>query len=80
MKVWNVNGGNFRTPPLWGLGHNLEVLRRNGRAVLFLHDGSATSIDAAIQKHTGDAAASKNSYNALTPQQRENVVKFVETL
>ncbi len=80
MKVWNVNGGNFRTAPLWGLGHNLEILRRNGRAELYMHDGSATSIDAAIQKHTGDAAAARASYNALTPQQRENVVKFVETL
>ncbi len=80
MKIWNVNGGNFRTAPLWGLGHNLEILNRNGRATLFMHDGSATSVDAAIQKHTGDGAAARGAYNALTPEQRQNVVKFVQTL
>ena len=50
MKVWNVNGGSFRTAPLWGLGHNIDLLIRNGRAIRYMHDGSATSVDAAIQK------------------------------
>ena len=80
MKVWNVNGGNFRTPPLWGLGHNIDILNRNGRAVLFLHDGSATSIEEAIQAHSGDAASSRSAYNGLSSSEKQNLVKFVESL
>lgn len=80
MKVWNVNGGNYRTPPLWGLGHNIDLLERNGRAVLFLHDGSATSVEEAIQAHSGDAESSLEAYNALDGETKANLVKFIETL
>lgn len=80
MKVWNVNGGTFRTAPLWGLGHNIRLLQRNGRAIRYMHDGSATSVDAAIQKHDGAAASSRTQYNALSATDRANVVKFVESL
>ena len=80
MKVWNVNGGSFRTAPLWGLAHNIDLLTRNGRAIRFMHDGSATSVDAAIQKHDGSAASSRTQYNALSATDRANIVKFVESL
>ncbi|HMN47222.1 MAG TPA: family 31 carbohydrate-binding protein [Povalibacter sp.] len=80
MKTWNVNGGSFRTAPLWGLGHNIALLQRNGRALRFMHDGSATSVDAAVQKHDGAAATSRAQYNALSATDRANIVKFVESL
>ncbi|HKU16168.1 MAG TPA: family 31 carbohydrate-binding protein [Steroidobacteraceae bacterium] len=80
MKVWNVNGGSFRTAPLWGLGHNIDLLQRNARAIRYMHDGSATSVDAAIQKHDGAAASARTQYNALSTTDRANVVKFVESL
>ena len=41
MRIWSVNGGSFRTPPLWGIGHNLVILRKNNKEILFMHDGSA---------------------------------------
>lgn len=80
MKLWSVNGGTFRTPPLWGLAHNIDLLQRNGRALRFLHDGSATTVDGAIQKHDGAAAASRTQYNALSATDKANLVKFVESL
>ena len=80
MQNWNVNGGSFRTPPLWGLGHNIRLLNDNGRALLFLHDGSATSVDQAIQAHDGDAASARAAYNALSGSDQSDVVSFVETL
>ena len=80
MKFWNVNGDRFRTAPLWGLGHNLDLLRRNGRAALFMHDGSATSIEEAIQKHDGDAANSRSAYNSLSGAQKTNLRNFVKSL
>jgi chitodextrinase len=80
MKVWNVNGGSFRTPPLWGLAHNIDLLQRNGRTLRFLHDGSATTVDAAIQAHDGAAASSRTQYNALSATDKANIVKFVQSL
>jgi hypothetical protein len=80
MMVWNVNGGSYRTAPLWGLGHNLDLLRRNARPALFMHDGAATSVDAAIQLHDGDASAERDAYNARSQIERDNLVKFVSTL
>ncbi len=80
MKIWNVNGGNYRTAPLWGLGHNLDLLNRHGRAVLFMHDGSATSLRAAINKHSGDAATVTAKFNALTETQKTAIESFVQTL
>ncbi|HAP62265.1 MAG TPA: hypothetical protein DCR93_23125, partial [Cytophagales bacterium] len=80
MKLWNVNGGDFRTPPLWGLGRNIDLLERNGKALLFMHNGSATTLDGAIQDHTGDAASSRSAYNGMSAERRANLIKFLETL
>ena len=80
MKLHNLGEGNFRTAPLWGLGHNLEVLTRHNRAILFMHDGGSTSLDAAIARHNGDSAASKAAYNALSAQDQADVDAFVKTL
>ena len=80
MKVWSVNGGRYRTPPLWGIGHNLVILRKNNRAILYMHDGAATSIDEAISQHSGDAAQARGAYNALSASQKQSIVSFVESL
>ena len=80
MRTWFVNGGTFRTAPLWGLGHNIELLSRNGHPLRLMHDGSATNVDQAIQLHDGDAATVRDRYNALSASDRQNIVNFVETL
>ncbi|NME72031.1 di-heme oxidoredictase family protein [Flammeovirga aprica] len=80
MKTHDVNGGTFRTPPLWGLGRNLEILERNGKATLFMHDGSATTIEQAIQKHNGEATSVRDAYNALSAEEKAKIVKFINTL
>ena len=80
MDIWNVNGGYFRTAPLWGLGHNMQLLSDNGLPLLLMHDGSATTVDGAIQLHSDDAANARDNYNALSATQRGNLVSFVETL
>lgn len=80
MRTWDLGEGSFRTPPLWGLGHNIDLLQRNNRDLLFWHDGSATSVDAAIQKHDGDALDVKDAYNELSKRKRDNIVNFVRTL
>ncbi len=80
MKVWDLGDGDFRTPPLWGLGHNIRMLEKNGRALLFMHDGASTSLENAIQRHGGDAASARGAYNNLSSAQRSAVKAFIETL
>jgi CxxC motif-containing protein (DUF1111 family) len=45
-----------------------------------MHDGRANSIDAAVQLHGGEAQNSKNQYNQLSETDRQNLIKFLESL
>lgn len=80
MKVWTVNGGAYRTPPLWGLGHNLQLLERNNRDVLFMHNGQAASIEDAIQLHSQDAAPERAAFDRLSRSDQQDLINFVRTL
>jgi CxxC motif-containing protein (DUF1111 family) len=46
----------------------------------FLHDGRATSIDEAIRLHGGEAASSRDSYDALTDDERSALLEFLGSL
>lgn len=61
---------DMRTAPLWGLG------RRN----VYLHDGRATTIDAAVCAHAGEAAPSRDRYAALPAAQRDRLIAFLRSL
>lgn len=80
MKKHNVMGESFRTPPLWGLGRNIDLLERNNKTLIFMHDGSAGSLEEAIQKHGGEASESRSAYNALSGADKAKLIKFLETL
>ena len=80
MKTWDLGEGEFRTAPLWGLRHNLDLLRRNNRATLFMHDGGSTSIEDAIARHRGTADNVRQQYNALSGSDKQAVVDFVKSL
>lgn len=72
----SATGREWRTTPLWGL----RLMRRflNGDAFL-LHDGRARTVDEAIRLHGGEALASRQAFEALTPAQRAALIDFVET-
>ena len=80
MRLHNLGNGSFRTAPLWGLGTNIRLLDRNGRALRLMHDGSATSIGAAISAHGGDASSVRSAFNALSSNQQTNIINFLRTL
>lgn len=80
MKMHTVTDDSYRTPPLWGLGRNIDLLNRNGKDLLLMHDGRATTLEEAIQSHGGEASASRAAYNELTNEQKANVIKFLKTL
>jgi len=60
----------FRTEPLMGVQYKEA----------FLHDGRAPSIEAAIQLHAGEAAGARDRFLALSPQERDALLRFVSGL
>ncbi|MBL4605557.1 MAG: c-type cytochrome [Flavobacteriaceae bacterium] len=73
----NALTSEWRTPPLWGLG--LSPSTQGGRYFL-LHDGRANSIVDAILFHGGEAENSKNQFQNLSLSEKEDVMKFLESL
>ncbi|MEO8406625.1 MAG: di-heme oxidoredictase family protein, partial [Chitinophagaceae bacterium] len=67
----------WRTPPLWGLG-----LSRNsqGGQYFLLHDGRAKTVEEAILLHGGEATNSRDQFQQLTQQQKQQLIKFLESL
>jgi len=74
-----ARGDEFRTAPLWGLGQR----------IFFLHDGRTSNLLTAIQAHasngngtyqSSEANAVVNSFNALTPTQKQNLLNFLRSL
>jgi CxxC motif-containing protein (DUF1111 family) len=60
----------LRTPPLWGV----RVRSR------LMHDGESVTFNDAIQRHAGEATAVRNQFNALTTQQKSDVIAFLKSL
>lgn len=69
------NGGQatrnmLRTPPLWGLRTRVELM----------HDGASLTRNEAILRHGGQATGVRNSYNALTTTQKNQLIDFLNSL
>jgi CxxC motif-containing protein (DUF1111 family) len=60
----------MRTAPLWGV----RVMTR------FLHDGSATSLSAAILAHDGQGRAARNRFANLRFSDKANLIAFLNSL
>lgn len=71
-----ANGNEWRTPPLWGIGLFETV---NGHTH-YLHDGRARNLNEAILWHGGEAENSKEAYRSLSKQERDLVLKFLNSL
>lgn len=67
----------WRTPPLWGLGLSK---RSQGGQYFLLHDGRATSLEQAIQLHGGEGQVSADGFNSLSAAQKQQLIKFLESL
>ena len=71
-----ANGREWRTPPLWGIGLTPEV---NGHSY-YLHDGRARNLLEAILWHGGEAQAARDAVAAMPKQDREYLLRFIESL
>ncbi len=67
----------WKTPPLWGLG--LSPTTQGGQYFL-LHDGRAESIEDAILFHGGEAENSKLEFQNLSQSEKDDLIKFLESL
>lgn len=60
----------MRTAPLWGLRNETR----------FLHDGSATTLEQAIERHGGQGRASRLGFDALAAEARAALLAFLGSL
>jgi CxxC motif-containing protein (DUF1111 family) len=63
-------GREFRTQPLWGIVANAP----------YLHDGRASTLDAAIRAHAGEAASAQLAYVGAGDGERADLIAFLESL
>jgi len=90
-----ASGGEWRTTPLWGLGLSACVTggvtnptgREGGEICTpdhaYLHDGRARSIEEAILWHGiegSEGQASTDAYKALSEENQQAVLRFLESL
>ena len=73
---FDASGQEWRTPPLWGIGLVETV---NGHT-MFLHDGRARNLTEAILWHGGEGAASRDAFKAMTKEERDALIRFLESL
>jgi len=71
-----ANGREWRTAPLWGIGLTQAV---SGHSY-FLHDGRARNLLEAILWHGGEALQQRDAVVALNTLQRDQLLKFLESL
>jgi CxxC motif-containing protein (DUF1111 family) len=66
----DATGREIRTSPLWGLR----------LITTFLHDGRATTIDAAILAHDGQGRAARDRFAALNARDKARLLAFLMSL
>ena len=69
-------GNEWRTPPLWGIG----LVQTVNKHTNFLHDGRARNLTEAILWHGGEAKSAKDRFKKLSAKEREDVIKFLNSL
>ena len=67
----------WRTAPLWGIGLAEDS---QGGTPFYLHDGRVSTLDAAIDFHGGEASNSRDAFNNLSANEREQLIKFLKSL
>ena len=66
----DAKGHEIRTPALWGLRFRRPLL----------HDGSAASIERAIERHKGEATAASERFAGLSHGEKQDLLTFLRSL
>lgn len=75
-RDFDADGQEWKTRPLWGLGHTQTINPRAG----FLHDGRAKSLEEAILWHDGEGNYSRQKFVKLPAAQRAALLAFLKSL
>ena len=71
----------MRTAPLWGLRTRDRFMHDGGSASPPSNSGAQSfTLDEAILRHAGQATASRTAYQALTPLQKAQLIRFLKSL
>jgi CxxC motif-containing protein (DUF1111 family) len=74
----------WRTQPLWGLGYlpyvQAGTVKGSAQSVRYLHDGRARTLLEAIEWHDGEAQKSRLAFEALSTQDRADLLAFLNSL
>jgi len=76
LREGQAKSAEWKTPPLWGIG----LIKKVNKHTRFLHDGRAKNIEEAIIWHGGEAEKAKNNYLKLNKKERDNLLKFLNSL
>ena len=60
----------LRTPALWGVRAKMR----------FMHDLKSESFESAILRHQGETSDASTKFKQLTPQERESLLAFLNSL
>lgn len=71
-----ASGTEWRTPPLWGIG----LFNIVNDHTFYLHDGRARNLEEAILWHGGEAETSRNAFKNMNIQERDQLIKFLNSL
>lgn len=71
-----AQGCEWRTTPLWGIG----LQQRVNQHTYFLHDGRARNLKEAIMWHGGEGAVSRELFARMSRDDRDALIKFLESL
>jgi CxxC motif-containing protein (DUF1111 family) len=66
--------GTIRTAALWGVG----TRQANGEPLL--HDGSARTLEDAVNRHKNTAAPEAEKFQHLSERERTRLLKFLRSL
>jgi len=71
----------IRTAPLWGLRTRDKFMHDGGSSSAPTNSGDQSfTLNEAVLRHAGQAASSRTAYQALTPIQRSQLIRFLKSL
>jgi hypothetical protein len=71
----------MRTPPLWGVRTRDRLMHDGGSSSPPSNSGAQSfTFNEAILRHAGQASSSRTAYQALTPPQKTQLIRFLKSL
>jgi len=76
-----VTRNKMRTAPLWGLRTRDKFMHDGGSSSAPTNSGAQSfALNEVILRHAGQATSSRTAYQALTPRQKAQLIRFLKSL